>query len=407
MESSPRAYQAKKTVDSSTGSGGGSASLPARHQLTGFGAVKLDYSLIKAGKAGKFKTGRRKIGPVNSLQDWLKKFTAALKNKNQKKAQQQAQEALEGLRDALLKDSEAKLKTPKGAPLTGEALQEAQAFYQTWIDATNAHIEHIANEQYWLADFRSDYTDINDFMGTLPTKEAFLAKIVEKYAQNGQELKVSLDALGYMWERAGQKMRKRMEKLLGANPKLKTVESINYFLEAISYGVDPAEVTRKLTEWYETNRGDKDHLINADNKQQIYDKPFDEFLAAKVSVDKIVVPYYRKKDTQRETYKLTIVNNRVLTNDGEPLRGDNIYVLSGDGQLYGGPDKGRHHTSFLAGKPVLCAGHLYTRDDGTLIKVNRKSGHYEPDSANFKRAVAVFKRMLGKDTNVEFSDSYL
>jgi hypothetical protein len=91
---------------------------------------------------------------------------------------------------------------------------------------------------------------------------------------------------------------------------------------------------------------------------------------------------------EREDYLLTIDGGTVTLPTGEPLQGDNIYVLSGDNEFYGGAKKsGRdgkqdtdaiHHSSFMAGLPVRGAGHFATSDAGALQRVDDVSGHYRP-----------------------------
>jgi hypothetical protein len=103
---------------------------------------------------------------------------------------------------------------------------------------------------------------------------------------------------------------------------------------------------------------------------------------------------------EREEYRLTVHAGKVTrTVDNKPLVGDNIFVLSTANVFYGGSKKsGRvqgvpeqpeektqalHHSSFLAGAPVSCAGHLITDGSGTLAAVSDQSGHYAPTDYEF------------------------
>jgi hypothetical protein len=91
---------------------------------------------------------------------------------------------------------------------------------------------------------------------------------------------------------------------------------------------------------------------------------------------------------EREEYRLTIDRGRVTLPTGEPLKGDNIYVLAADNYFFGGAKKsGRggtltseaiHHSTFMAGEPVRGAGHFTTDDSGNLLRVDDQSGHYRP-----------------------------
>jgi hypothetical protein len=91
---------------------------------------------------------------------------------------------------------------------------------------------------------------------------------------------------------------------------------------------------------------------------------------------------------EREGYRLSIVGGRVTLPTGEPLKGDNIYVLAADNYFFGGAKKsGRggaltseaiHHSTFMGGEPVRGAGHFTTDDSGNLQRVDDQSGHYRP-----------------------------
>jgi hypothetical protein len=79
--------------------------------------------------------------------------------------------------------------------------------------------------------------------------------------------------------------------------------------------------------------------------------------------------------------------------DGEKLRGNLIFVMSEEGDIFASPvgdlpDRrtmrgskaapgGIYHSSFLAGSPVAAAGNLYV-DDGRLTACDNGSGHYWP-----------------------------
>lgn len=115
------------------------------------------------------------------------------------------------------------------------------------------------------------------------------------------------------------------------------------------------------------------------------------------------VPAYDTKymtEEERQQYRLTVHAGKVTRAvDEKPLVGDNIFVLSTNNVFYGGSKKsGRvqtgpeqpgektqalHHSSFLAGEPVSCAGHLITDGSGTLAAVSDQSGHYAPTDYEF------------------------
>lgn len=57
-----------------------------------------------------------------------------------------------------------------------------------------------------------------------------------------------------------------------------------------------------------------------------------------------------------------------------------------------------HHTSFLSGKPVLCAGEMEIQN-GVLVHVDNGSGHYQPTTQHLVDCV----RMLERKYNVDLS----
>jgi hypothetical protein len=64
-------------------------------------------------------------------------------------------------------------------------------------------------------------------------------------------------------------------------------------------------------------------------------------------------------------------------------------VIDARGQLYVSfeAEKDRvHHSSLLAGEPVLCAGELIVFQ-GRLALINNQSGHYRPPPKALQRAV--------------------
>ncbi|GAB3772990.1 hypothetical protein GCM10028818_13860 [Spirosoma horti] len=365
---------------------GGVSSMPARTQLTTkFGAPILDYSVMKAQKEGRFRTGRAKFGVVKSLQDWIKMFNQAL----QKGHKNDALKALNGLKETLIKDSKSKLKPPKKGTLSSNAPEEAQGFYKRWIEATEAHITHITTETNWLADLRSDYLNIDDLSGTF-TRDVFLERIKVLEMRN-----VPVSCLACLWDYASPRLQKRIIKVLSFSEELKSVDGIDYFLEAITSGGLGSKLAEDLMHW--TN-GIEHYDVES------YKISFDDWLKEKDKLE-LTVPYFNKE--QREAYRLTIRDGKFYKANGEPITGNNIYVLSSDDVFYGGADgvKGLHHTSFMAGKPVKCAGHIITDSVGNLLEINTTSGHYAPSTANLMRAKVVLKKVMNVE-NVKFDNKF-
>lgn len=68
-----------------------------------------------------------------------------------------------------------------------------------------------------------------------------------------------------------------------------------------------------------------------------------------------------------------------------------IYVISQDGKLYVSKYSfaGKfHHSSFLAGAPVISAGMMVV-ENGVIKSINDQSGHYLPAACNFKNGIRV------------------
>lgn len=68
-----------------------------------------------------------------------------------------------------------------------------------------------------------------------------------------------------------------------------------------------------------------------------------------------------------------------------------IFVATYDGKLYAHSHfEGKfHHSTFLGGQPVLAAGEIVV-DNGEIVLINAKSGHYTPTVANMQAFVAKF-----------------
>jgi hypothetical protein len=74
-------------------------------------------------------------------------------------------------------------------------------------------------------------------------------------------------------------------------------------------------------------------------------------------------------------------------------KGAGIYVLSGDDKIYSNSHKKGefHHSSFLGGKPVACAGEWIVDDRG-LVMISPKTGHYLCGEAEFRHVLFFLHR---------------
>jgi hypothetical protein len=78
---------------------------------------------------------------------------------------------------------------------------------------------------------------------------------------------------------------------------------------------------------------------------------------------------------------------------GEPVSGSLIFVMSTKGQMFMGEKvRGRfHHSSFLAGNPVLVAGTV-VMEAGRFVKLMPYSGHYRPKPGDFGAFVNLLEK---------------
>jgi len=103
----------------------------------------------------------------------------------------------------------------------------------------------------------------------------------------------------------------------------------------------------------------------------------------------------------REKY-LTAFKKGVMSNEalGKKATGKFIYVLSTDKELFVA-EKNRgtfNHSTFFAGKPVLCAGKMDV-EEGVIKRVDKSSGHYKTTDEMFENMIKFLsdKKHLGKD----------
>jgi len=85
------------------------------------------------------------------------------------------------------------------------------------------------------------------------------------------------------------------------------------------------------------------------------------------------------------------------------------YIIDVQGNLYIHPHtKGAfHHSSFIGGKPVLCAGMIQVVN-GKIRTINSNSGHYKPRNVNLALAVDLLsKKGLFEDDNNQRSHSFV
>lgn len=106
---------------------------------------------------------------------------------------------------------------------------------------------------------------------------------------------------------------------------------------------------------------------------------------------------------QRKSYLLEVNGGRLIQNGkifstkthstAHSGSGWAIFVASPDGDFYAGSHvvSQFHHSSFLAGKPVLAAGEIIV-ENGYLKLITAKSGHYQPTKEQFFNGLKALER---------------
>ena len=109
-------------------------------------------------------------------------------------------------------------------------------------------------------------------------------------------------------------------------------------------------------------------------------------------------------EQERQAYRLEFRGGKIYHASGRPFDttplatmesgvGYAIFVIGFDGQMYAHshvPDQ-FHHSSFMAGEPVICAGEIAVIA-GELSYISNKTGHYKSTD----RELAAALRYLGK-----------
>ncbi|ECY7603715.1 TPA: hypothetical protein ACWV7F_004477 [Salmonella enterica subsp. enterica serovar Muenchen] len=106
---------------------------------------------------------------------------------------------------------------------------------------------------------------------------------------------------------------------------------------------------------------------------------------------------------EREHYSIYISRGKFYNRNGMEFstlnmesdragKGWGIYVRDAKNKIYINKHQRNvfHHSSFLAGGPILSAGEL-SINNGILVGITNKSGHYKPDDENFLDMLAYLK----------------
>lgn len=344
----------------------------------------LEYGVMDNEKTqGQIRTNKLKY---NSIKDWVKKFHKAVTERKEK----DVLSALTGLKSRLTDDQDAaakgKLKSPKGVKNKdfdfGAAQLAAATFFNKWIQAVDDHIVYIGTQGDWITDFRQKYIFDATAVGLTP-KQIVLANVAKIEDADDSDV----EAVGEMWDLGDAGMKQRMVDIMGGVSELSRMSRMEYFLEQVSPVHSGYSTVRAIFDMWKM--GVLYHGWTHRWEVWMITKTGQDFEGKK---ERIIDSY---DAVTRAQYKLTPTGKTIMKANGAPLVGDNIYVLTEDNEWYGGTKDGPvHHSSFMQGAPVKCAGHLHTDGSGNLQRIDRNSGHYAPEADAMKRAIAVLSKQM-------------
>jgi hypothetical protein len=200
------------------------------------------------------------------------------------------------------------------------------------------------------------------------------------------------------------KLVKKVEKL---QTKMKNTDKVCFIR-----GSNTPEVAGLPKKAINNHGADKDKTIHihAPRLKRQYDKwakshsgkDFNEYLEKNASgkekrmLKKNEVSYLSEE--QAEKYRVKFKKGKIQQRGKTIPDGEHIFVLNLKGtRLYAGRKRpGKfHHSSFLAGAPVQCAGELHIKK-GKIKKIPLSSGHYKPT----KEAGENIRNYLAKDAHL-------
>ena len=128
-------------------------------------------------------------------------------------------------------------------------------------------------------------------------------------------------------------------------------------------------------------------------------KPFTEYpmLDRYLKEDPIEALYVEAKDLHR--YKVSFVEGGRVFVGGKAVESNSLtFAMDKDGNIYASPDKlYLHHSSYLRGQKVSCAGHFFL-NEGVIATVMNSSGHYAPPAQSL---LSVAEEFLERGLDVE------
>ena len=129
-----------------------------------------------------------------------------------------------------------------------------------------------------------------------------------------------------------------------------------------------------------------------------FSKPYPEYsmLERYEKEDPNEVQYVDSKDLDQ--YRVSFKEGARVFVGGKAIENTSLtFVMDKEGNIYASPDKMYlHHSSFLRGQKVACAGHLFL-SEGALHTVMNSSGHYVPPARSL---ISVAEELLERGVDI-------
>jgi hypothetical protein len=198
-----------------------------------------------------------------------------------------------------------------------------------------------------------------------------------------------------LWQTAPDQEKKHIKHLFSPDPKLKNLADLEYILEAL----DPQ------------HRMDHKFGLCIPAREWVKDSTKEYFFDWVVTQPKYE-PYLQGDqvdyfdEEQRQNYELKLGSTITWLKSQIAPGEETIYAMSQTDQFYASPrqstDRGIvHHSSFMSGQAVKCAGHMWFNSPGRLSKIDLNSGHYKPKSGQMLNALKVLHKNNVDLKNVE------
>jgi hypothetical protein len=119
---------------------------------------------------------------------------------------------------------------------------------------------------------------------------------------------------------------------------------------------------------------------------------------------------------ERRNYEVIVDQGKLYYKDNGELVGNmfepggltGIYVMDLEGRIYISYEKSKgyfHHSSLVGGESVAAAGEI-TVIDGEVMRINRSSGHYQPQTRHFNQFIEKLRKLGADLSEAELNDSF-